>query len=286
MVSSVWIKLAALPVLLALVTVGAFARTTLPGRGAGLSLGTPVAILAAVTWLCGAAVILVAILLAVLRRRRRRNPDDHPHVVQIPRAGWTRAVGLLLVAVAFAVPVAILMTTARHGGTGASPGAPIRTVPVSATPPASARPGSSGDHDVLVALGVGALIVVVGCAVAARRPRPPSDVPPQPDDAELTVDAAVRRGSAAFAGQADARAAIIACYAAMEDGLADSGMPRQSTQTPSELLRVAARTGLVPRAPATQLTRLFERARFGAEPLTEADRADAHASLAALRGHR
>lgn len=71
---------------------------------------------------------------------------------------------------------------------------------------------------------------------------------------------------------ADPRQAVIAGYLAMETALATAGRPRGDWQTPSELLAAAATAGLLPRTPATELTRLFEQARFSDQPMTSAHR--------------
>jgi hypothetical protein len=81
--------------------------------------------------------------------------------------------------------------------------------------------------------------------------------------------------------EADARRAIIACYAQMERSLARAGMARRPSETPLEylgrvLLFVAPLAGEV-------LTELFERAMFSQEPMGEHEKERAIEALRALR---
>lgn len=79
---------------------------------------------------------------------------------------------------------------------------------------------------------------------------------------------------------ADPRAAIIACYLAMERGLreAPDAAPRES-DTPSEVLARAVRHGALHRESATALVGLFEEARFSGHEMTERQRDTAAALL-------
>jgi hypothetical protein len=90
---------------------------------------------------------------------------------------------------------------------------------------------------------------------------------------------AVESGRAALAELDDARAAIIACYAAMERSLADRGAERGAADTPDELLRRATDTGVVRGLSAGHLTRLFYEARFSSHPLGPEQRDAARQAL-------
>jgi hypothetical protein len=83
--------------------------------------------------------------------------------------------------------------------------------------------------------------------------------------------------------EADARRAIIRCYGRFEDALARSRVPRAPWQTPLEFMRDALARLPLPAAAVERLTRLFERARFGNEPLGRADRDTALGSLVEIR---
>ena len=81
---------------------------------------------------------------------------------------------------------------------------------------------------------------------------------------------AVESGRSALRTVDDARAAIIACYLAMETTLAECGTARGAADTPGELLARATEAGLVRGAAAGQLTALFYEARFSNRPLRSA----------------
>jgi Domain of unknown function (DUF4129) len=103
-----------------------------------------------------------------------------------------------------------------------------------------------------------------------------------PDGAGTGLRAAVESGRSAFRLLDDARAAIIACYVAMEDSLAEAGTARAAAETPDELLARAAAAGLVHGEAAARLTALFYEARFSSHPLPPAYRDTAERALSAL----
>jgi hypothetical protein len=110
--------------------------------------------------------------------------------------------------------------------------------------------------------------------VAAPSAEPdPSTTPISPSAAAALQDAA-ERGLAAVASPAnDPRAAIIACYRAMEVALTRTGAATpQDSDTPTEVLARAARGGLLRGESATSLANLFSEARFSAHPMTEGHR--------------
>jgi hypothetical protein len=89
---------------------------------------------------------------------------------------------------------------------------------------------------------------------------------------------AVESGRSALLTIDDARAAIIACYLAMEASLAERGAARAIADTPDELLARAQATGIVRGTAAARLTALFYEARFSSHPLDRSQRdAAAHA---------
>ncbi len=90
---------------------------------------------------------------------------------------------------------------------------------------------------------------------------------------------AVESGRAALAEISDARAAIIACYVAMERSLADRGTSRTVADTPDELLARAVGAGTVRGPAAGRLTALFYEARFSTHPVAAGQRAAASAAL-------
>jgi hypothetical protein len=115
----------------------------------------------------------------------------------------------------------------------------------------------------------------------ARRLRP--SIAARPDDfiAEDSLDLreAVEAGRSALRTFDDARAAIIACYVAMEAALAERGTARAVADTPDELLSRARATGLIRGTAAGRLTALFYEARFSSHPLDQGQRAAAERAL-------
>jgi Domain of unknown function (DUF4129) len=95
---------------------------------------------------------------------------------------------------------------------------------------------------------------------------------------------AVESGRRALGRFDDARAAIIACYVAMEQQLASAGTARDAADTPDELLARASGQGLVRGDAAARLTALFYEARFSTHPVPPARREDAQQALAELAG--
>ena len=90
---------------------------------------------------------------------------------------------------------------------------------------------------------------------------------------------AVESGRSALRTVDDARAAIIACYVAMENSLAERGAARAVADTPDELLARATTSGLVGGTAAARLTALFYEARFSSHPLGRGQRDAAELAL-------
>jgi Domain of unknown function (DUF4129) len=113
-------------------------------------------------------------------------------------------------------------------------------------------------------------------------PCPPAPGAAARDQARLALGASLAAGRAALAGTLaprDPRAAIIACYAAMERGFAAAGSAPAAADTPAEVLARATGAGLVRSGPAVRMAGLFRRARYSSEPMTSADSAAAAAAL-------
>jgi hypothetical protein len=93
---------------------------------------------------------------------------------------------------------------------------------------------------------------------------------------------AVDSGRAALRAVDEARAAIIACYVAMEGSLAAAGTSRRLAETPDELLARAAAAGVIRSVAASRLTGLFYEARFSSHPLGPAAKDAASQALDAI----
>jgi hypothetical protein len=128
------------------------------------------------------------------------------------------------------------------------------------------------------------LIIAIAAAVAIsiwwstrlRRPAQPRFIE---DVTGEELREAVAEGQAALARIDDARAAIIACYVAMERSLAERGTARAAADTPDELLARAVAAGAVRGGAASRLTALFYEARFSTHPVQAGQRDAARAAL-------
>jgi hypothetical protein len=133
-------------------------------------------------------------------------------------------------------------------------------------------------YTLLVIAIVAAVVVSIWWSTRLRRPAAPLSIAGGSTEEELRE--AVAEGRAALAGTPDdARAAIIACYVAMERTLAERGTARASADTPDELLARALAAGAVRGGGARRLTALFYEARFSTHPLAAGQRDAAAAAL-------
>ena len=144
---------------------------------------------------------------------------------------------------------------------------------------------------ILLALVAAVLVYVVARFILSHRwtwagwRRGPAGVAIAPSlggEQEPGLLEAVESGQSALRQLDDARAAIIACYVAMEESLAGAGTTRAAADTPDELLARAAGRGLVRTGAAARLTGLFYEARFSSHPMPPARRDDARRALAEL----
>ncbi|MFI7390967.1 DUF4129 domain-containing protein [Streptomyces tendae] len=216
------------------------------------------------------------------------------------------AAPLLLATTGVVGVLALVLHRFSTGDSTSGPPPPLAPDPMPTPTLAGRPPGQrhgSTDHSslplhlVLVLLAAVAVVLVV-VAVVRRLRRFGLRVPQRPglagtatqdDDARLLLSA-VHSGRRALAGTgADARAAVIACYAAMEDALAASGVPRHASDSPADLLSRAADAGLAPGSAAPRLTALFREARYSSHPMDASHRAaaaDALEEIASLLGAR
>jgi Domain of unknown function (DUF4129) len=131
-------------------------------------------------------------------------------------------------------------------------------------------------YALLVIAIVAALVVSIWLSSRLRRPAAPLVIT---DVGTEGLAEAVAEGRAALAVVDDARAAIIACYVAMERSLAERGAARAVADTPDELLGRAVSSGVVRGGGAGRLTALFYEARFSTHPLRSGQRDAAIAAL-------
>lgn len=235
------------------------------------------------------AVVLAALLTATLIRGHRAGRRAEPEPAEVARLrGWLRAALTTgLIAVVVLTVASVNFPLFKQGPRPKGP--PTGPQPLRPTGPG--RPGkvtlptslTSVLWGLLIAIAVAA--VVLGVVIALRHRRPAPVLPPGEavfDPAGLR--AAVSSGQAALRELDDARAAIIACYVAMERSLAKKGAARAAADTPDELLARATAEGIVHGQAAGRLTKLFYEARFSRHPLTGADREQAARALDDLAG--
>ena len=165
-----------------------------------------------------------------------------------------------------------------------------------------ARPGAPGEPQVPDAAGDGSafrllavagvimlLLIAIGTILRARRRAAASlhrvddswpVLPVHPRNPEKLVRA-TELGLAEIGDLSrDPRTAIIACYAAMEQGLTHApGVAPQESDTPSEVLARAVDHHALNVDSATELVELFAEARFSPHRMTETQRAAAVAAL-------
>jgi hypothetical protein len=241
-----------------------------------------------VAWTLGA--------LTAVRRLRPRFGADR----LAPSPGEERlrevAAPLLLAGAGVIGVLALVLHRFSTGGTTSGPPLPVATEPTAPTfvaPPPQERADRPGDHSSLplylvLALLAAVVVVLVVVAVARRLRRFGLRVPQRPDPAGAATEdddarlllSAVHSGRRALADTGeDARAAVIACYAAMEEALVASGVPRHTSDSPADLLTRAAEAGLAPVPAAPRLTALFREARYSSHPMDGSHREAAAGAL-------
>ena len=227
-------------------------------------------------------VVIVTMLVILLIRRRSGSQE----------ATAVKLRGVLLSALgAGAVAAAVVMVAGLHLHLFSQRARPRHfRIPV-ATPSGSIRPrpgAGPAPHISLTVLLYALLVALLLAGIAvciwlARRLRPPAALRDHGDDFIVEdperLREAVESGRSALRTVDDARAAIIACYLAMETHLAERGAARGAAGTPGELLTRATERGLVRGTAAGRLTALFYEARFSSHPLGHQQRDAAERAL-------
>ncbi len=238
--------------------------------------------------------VVLGVLLAVTIRRdaaarreaerRPATPDDDD--IGVPVAlrfvlKWVLGAGMAAIAVALIAELHLHFLI--------KPLAPPRLRQLGKPrPPATGRGSGGGSFHIpvgpilfglLIAVLIAAVVISIWWAARLRRAAPGPMSGDIAEDSQGLRDA-VESGRAALAAQIDdARAAIIACYLAMERTLAERGTARAAADTPDELLARAVTSGLVRGVAARRLTALFYEARFSTHPLGPAQRDAASGAL-------
>jgi len=224
--------------------------------------------------------------------KRETGDGEAGPALEAPRVPpWLRTLTQFLSVLNFAVLAYLLWqgVIPLAGLLGLGPGA--GSVPdVAVTVPKSAPAVITWAFGILaVAAGLGALALALWVALADRVDRSEDEsadgVPP------ASLEAAVEESLEDLRAEADARRAIVRCYARFERAAADSGVERKPWFTPMEFMREALTRLPIPRTAVPTLTGLFELARFSHHELgpRERDRAldaldEIRASMEAMDG--
>jgi hypothetical protein len=240
----------------------------------------------------GLEAVLAGLGVALLVLDRRSAPTDPP--LRALRSALRRVIAVIMVLI---VVIAIANIAGNSGSRRGNLVQRLLTHGHSQHPrhttraPRTLRSGAA-IHISYVAYGLLAAIVlaaVIWCVILLVRVRARPQRPggyggePLPDDPEELREA-VDSGRAALRAVDDARAAIIACYVAMEDSLAAAGTSRAVAETPDELLTRAVTAGVIRGQAASRLTGLFYEARFSSHPLEPGAKEAASQALDAIAG--
>ena len=281
-----------LPLVLLIVLVIAGLRGVVPAprwNGPLKAYGLAIGIVLEVVF--GALLLVVRSREAAARRAASARPYDRADEEKDVEPPQALRFTLRYVLSACMIGVAIVIITDLHLHFFANSRLPKQSVPKVSHPP-KPPPGGGGGGGIQIPLGpilYGLLIVVIVAAVVVsiwwstrlRRPAVPLVIE---DVSTEELREAVQEGRAALARIDDARAAIIACYVAMERSLADRGTARGAADTPDELLARAVAAGVVRGGAAGRLTELFYEARFSTHPVGAGQRDAASAALDELAG--
>ncbi|WP_281179496.1 DUF4129 domain-containing protein [Nocardia inohanensis] len=266
-------------------------RGHIPGTGGPTSPHPPSAVTIALMPVL--LLVSIVILAAGVINSQHRLPLSMPEPERDPDKRSVRfgALGLLLLIGAAAVALlataivsVYLVGPGREESAESTPTrAPSTSVVETVEPPAPpadpiSAPALSGTALLLVAIGAGLLVavamaglVVVALGSSRRVPlaRTPN-APPTPKEAVSLAKVAAMGLAAMIAPGQDPRTAIIACYVAMESGLATAReVAPLISDTPSEVLARAFDRGFLHDASARELVALFEEARFSPHAMLE-----------------
>ena len=270
-------RVAAVAILLALTAAGLRSRGTFshaPDRALAGAGGAVVATALAATE--GIALVAFVLVLAMARPRRKpKADDDEPPRLSFP--WWAKTLAVLAAVAVMVTPLAVLLT-GRTRPRSVAPQARAGVLAGGGAAPPRLPATAHGPPWPLLAGMLIALALLLALTVWSRRTRGRVTGPPR-DQARLALGQSLAAGRAALATPRDPRAAIIACYAAMERGFAAAGSAPAAADTPAEVLARATGAGLVRPAPAARMAGLFRRARYSSEPMTSADSSAAASAL-------
>jgi hypothetical protein len=277
------VRVAAAGVLLGVTVIGLRARGTFsrtPDAAAAGASGTVLVTALAVAE--GIALVAFIVVLVSVRPKREPKDDDEDEQARLPPLPWwAKTAGVLTAVACLVTPFAVLLT--RKSARRAVAPAPLTRPRVPLTGPHAGSAAASAQPWPLIAGMVIAIALVLALALWSRRQRRRRDGWDSRRDPRAGLASSLAAASTALHGVREPRAAIIACYLAMEQGFAAAGSAPRAADTPAEVLIRAAGAGLVRSGPAEALTGLFRRARYSTEPITGADSATAATALDQMR---
>ena len=254
--------------LLALLALAAVGSTGEWGGGPGEVRGVP----AAFVDYAFTIAVLGLVALAVLVYDAFRNAPGRP--MRLPERGVSPLTAFLFFSAVIALYVAIRGRQERPAEQGAEPGQMERRRGSSSSDGAAGADGV----DFQWWLAIAVALLVAGYLLYARSRRPASRPP-----AAQQLEAVLTETLAEFELDPDPRRAVIQAYVRMERVLDEHGYGRQPHEAPLEYLARVLRELDVRAEAAHALTELFERARFSTHEIDAAMRAEAVASLEAVR---
>jgi hypothetical protein len=223
--------------------------------------------------------LVIALLRTVLRRLRLRRPkprfdrgESGPDLPPEDAPRWLRALALALCLTVLGLAWWVIENTTREPRTFAD-----RTKEgPKVTDPGDPTLLSSVDWSLLAVVAVALGGLALAGTFLAHRAEPYGElaVDPAPDSDASSLAAAVDAAQAELATGHDPRGSIVAAYRAMAAEVSSGlGARARRSDTPTELLDRAVRSGLVSPGPAGELTQLFREARFSRHPMGEPSRA-------------
>ena len=234
----------------------------------------------------GGALVVASLLVAwmgtrsaqKLRRRRRQLGDEGLDGLAASLSSSGKAAAI----VGGAIGLFLLLTLPFLVPEREAPG---RGAPMPGAPRAGAErrvPAGDPVSGALTWLVVGsglALLLVAPAAVVVRRRRAQRARQAILPDAAATVGSGLRRSLADLESEPDPRRAVQRAYLHMEESLGEIEIARARDETPTEFTGRVLRVLGASAAAASELTGLFEIARFSEHPMDEGDRRRAIASV-------